>query len=250
MKVRNGFTIVELLVVVVIIAVLAVVVVTGYNGLQARARASVAKQELSNAAKVLKLDYTRDSAYPLTLASSNDGRGLVFSQGAVTSYTTSGSTFCLGLNISGTKYYISDTTSPAEGACGGWNAQYFANTTLSGAAASTAVESVPINYPWGAGGPAGLVDNFSARWQGDVMAPASGVYTFYVTSDDGQRLYVNGSLIIDNWVAQGPTTRTATYTMTAGQTYTITYEYYELAGGAVAQLEWMPPSGIRAFFTP
>jgi hypothetical protein len=43
--------------------------------------------------------------------------------------------------------------------------------------------------------------------------------------------------VIDAWVDQPPTTYTASRSMTAGD-HTVTVEYYENAGGAVAQVSW------------
>ena len=43
-------------------------------------------------------------------------------------------------------------------------------------------------------------DYFSMRWTGQVQPLFTNVYTFYSTSDDGVRLYVNGVLVIDAWV--------------------------------------------------
>jgi len=44
------------------------------------------------------------------------------------------------------------------------------------------------------------VDDFSIRWTGQVQPLYSGVYTFYTTSDDGSRLYVNNQLVVNAWV--------------------------------------------------
>ena len=42
------------------------------------------------------------------------------------------------------------------------------------------------------------VDNFSARWTGQFPF-TGGTYTFSSTTDDGVRVYVDGSLLIDGW---------------------------------------------------
>lgn len=52
---KNGFTIVELLIVIVVIAVLAAISVVAYNGVQSRARDNVRKQDLAQLAKATKL---------------------------------------------------------------------------------------------------------------------------------------------------------------------------------------------------
>ncbi len=89
------------------------------------------------------------------------------------------------------------------------------------------------------------IDNFSARWSGKVEAPATGVHTFHVTGDDGIRLWVNGQLIVNGWIDQGPTGYSGTINLTAGQKYDIKLEYFESAGGALCRLEWTPPGQPR-----
>jgi glucose/arabinose dehydrogenase/RNase P/RNase MRP subunit p29 len=120
---------------------------------------------------------------------------------------------------------------------GQFQAQYFANISLAGAAALTRCEPA-IDNDWGAGGPGNGVpnDNFSVRWTGSFTFPA-GDATFSVTADDGIRLWVDGVLLIDKWIDQGPTTYTATRTLTAGS-HDLKVEYYEKGGGAVARASW------------
>lgn len=49
-------------------------------------------------------------------------------------------------------------------------------------------------------GVAGLnIEQFSVRWTGKVKSPVTGNVTFSTQSDDGVRLWVNGTQIIDNW---------------------------------------------------
>ena len=67
-------------------------------------------------------------------------------------------------------------------------------------------------------------------------------YTFYTTTDDGVRLWVNGQLIIDHWVPQSPTTWSGSITLQAQQLYAIELDYFQAAGGAVASLAWSSPS--------
>ena len=61
-----------------------------------------------------------------------------------------------------------------------------------------------VNFDWASTAPAtGVsVDNFSVRWTGLVQAPVTGSYTFTTMADDGVRLWVNGALLVDNWIDQ------------------------------------------------
>lgn len=104
-------------------------------------------------------------------------------------------------------------------------------------------QETAINNTWGGSSPSSEVpaDGFSARWTGAVIPPATGSYTFQTRTDDGVRLWVNDTLVIDRWVDQGSTAYTATVNLTSGVPATIKMEYYENGGDAVAQLEWSGP---------
>ncbi len=67
-------------------------------------------------------------------------------------------------------------------------------------------------------------------------------YTFYTTSDDGVRLWVNGQQLLDGWGDHASATYQGTITLKAQQLYNIVMEYYENGGGAVAKLAWSSPS--------
>ncbi|RYH67927.1 MAG: pilus assembly protein, partial [Alcaligenaceae bacterium] len=133
---------------------------------------------------------------------------------------------------------------------GALRAEYFNNTTLSNPAVLT-VPNDSGNHNWGNASPGTGVnaDLFSARFSGSYIAPSTGTYTFRVRGDDGVRLYVNGNLLIDKWVDQGPTNYDANVALTAGQTFDVRVEYYDNTGGAVMELSWMPPGGQFVTFT-
>jgi hypothetical protein len=103
-----------------------------------------------------------------------------------------------------------------------------------------------INFNWGDPGspdPLVNVDLFTCRWTGQVEAPFSEDYIFYPATDDGARLWVDGQLVVNQWVDQG-TTEVASppITLVAGQKYDIVMEQYENGGGAAAYLRWSSPS--------
>lgn len=70
-KNEQGFTIVELLIVIVVIAILAAITIVAYNGIQGRARDSSADSMAATLSKKAKAYYTINSAYPTTAAQFN-----------------------------------------------------------------------------------------------------------------------------------------------------------------------------------
>jgi hypothetical protein len=109
-----------------------------------------------------------------------------------------------------------------------------------------------VNFSWGNGspGPSVPVDRFAVRWTGQVQPKydLEETYTFYVRTDDGVRLWVNGQRLVNRWQNQNPTERSGTFTIPAGcDLYDIVIEYYEYTSGAVAELRWSSPSIAKEF---
>ncbi len=66
---QQGFTIVELLIVIVVIGILAAIVIVTFNGIQNRAVETAAKSDLRGAAKIMEITKTTDGLYPSTFPS-------------------------------------------------------------------------------------------------------------------------------------------------------------------------------------
>ncbi|KPC52480.1 putative baseplate assembly protein [Amantichitinum ursilacus] len=97
--------------------------------------------------------------------------------------------------------------------------------------------------PWPSGVPA---SNFSARWTGWVQMPHGGSFMFFVTSDDGVRLWVNGTLLVNAWQSQSPITYSGTANnLSAGQKVPIVVEYFQGGGPSTLVLEWSGPLTAR-----
>ena len=99
-----------------------------------------------------------------------------------------------------------------------------------------------IKFNWGSGGPLrGVNDNFSIRWTGAITVPEDGQYRFFARSDDGIRLWINDTLVVENWSTHAPTLDGGTITLPAGR-HKIRVDYFEKGQGAQLTLYWSPPS--------
>ncbi|WP_245237015.1 PA14 domain-containing protein, partial [Paenibacillus ihuae] len=139
------------------------------------------------------------------------------------------------------------TAAPAPApAANGLQGEYFNNMQLAGTPAVVRNDAV-LDLNWRLGSPDAAigVDFFSVRWSGKIKPLYSETYQIYTSSDDGVRVWVNGSLIIDSWVKQSGTERMGSINLQAGQLYDIKVEYYENQGDARAKLMWESPSQLK-----
>lgn len=101
-----------------------------------------------------------------------------------------------------------------------------------------------VNFDWSLGSPDSRIssDTFSIRWTGKVEPLYSQVYTFYVKSDDGARLWVNGQQLINQWCDQSATEYSGSIYLEAGKKYDIQLEYYDNQAYASVKMMWSSQS--------
>lgn len=134
--------------------------------------------------------------------------------------------------------------SPANGQ--GLRGEYYNNEDFTGIAEIRIDPTV--DFDWGEfGSPSSSMDadTFSVRWIGKVEPKYSEEYTFYTLSDDGVRLWVNNTLIIDNWTVHAAVEDSGIITLMAGQKYDIRMEYYDNTMHATAKLYWASASQLK-----
>ncbi len=138
-------------------------------------------------------------------------------------------------------------STPVIGAGNGLTGKYYNSTNLDPGTLALTRTDTSVNFNWNNGAPDSKVnlDNFSAEWTGQILAPETGAYTFTTTSDDGVRVWVNGQQLINAWDDHASKQDSGTITLQAGQKYDIKVNYYERAGGAVMQLNWSAPHIAR-----
>ena len=115
---------------------------------------------------------------------------------------------------------------------------YFDNMTLSSEPVM-ARDDRHIGFDWGLGSPvAGMpTDHFSARWTATLQLPETGDYLFDLQVDDGARLWVDDTEIIDLWGQKGLSEVSVPVYLEAGE-HLLRLEYYENTELASISLSW------------
>jgi hypothetical protein len=86
-----------------------------------------------------------------------------------------------------------------------------------------------------------LDNHFAIHWKGKIKAPKDGDYTFFLESDDGSRLLIDGKQVVDNGGLHDMQTQTGNVELKAGE-HDIEIDYFENEndGGAGCVLFWRP----------
>ena len=121
------------------------------------------------------------------------------------------------------------TTSQPTGTAANWTGKYYGGQELSGNILLTRQDAA-IHFDWESGSPDTTVssDSFSVSWTAAVEFEA-GSYRFSARSDDGVRIYVDDTVLLEDWNAHPASTTVSDTTLTAGN-HTIRVEYFEADG--------------------
>ena len=81
-------------------------------------------------------------------------------------------------------------------------------------------------------------DNFAFQFEGYIDVPAGDIYTFKVTSDDGARLYIGSTLVVDNNAVQSSAFfKTGNIALNAGK-HKIRVEFFHKDGAETLAVAW------------
>lgn len=78
------------------------------------------------------------------------------------------------------------------------------------------------------------------RLDGTIDVPASGVYRFRLTSDDGSRLWIDGELVVDNDGLHAAAMKEGAIALAKGA-HSIRVDYFNKTGGSALSLSIAPP---------
>ncbi len=129
---------------------------------------------------------------------------------------------------------------------GGLKAEYFNNRSLSGEPMLIRTDA-EIDFYWGNADVRGEnspdasinVNNFSARWSGELEADLTDTYIFQISANNGFRLWLDERPIIEFWDNGTTSSRQSEpVELLGGETYSIRMEYFEGEDTAMAQLFW------------
>jgi hypothetical protein len=123
-------------------------------------------------------------------------------------------------------------------------AEWFSEVDLTGPVLDRS-EDTEIDHYWGFTDPVWVDDTFSVRWTGRIQPHHSQRHTFYVTSDDGVRLWIDGKLVVDNWTPHTVTEDTGEIDLVGGRQHDLRLEFFDSYGEATIKLEWESASTPR-----
>lgn len=83
-------------------------------------------------------------------------------------------------------------------------------------------------------------DRFACRWQGFIEVPADGAYRFFVRSDDGSRLWIGDTLVVDNDGLHSAREADGVIALAAGK-HPLTVAMFEATGGFDLAVSWWGP---------
>lgn len=121
----------------------------------------------------------------------------------------------------------------------GLKGEYFNNKELKGNPVFVRNDKM-VDFNWKQGSPDPHIpaDNFSVRWTGMLTSPETGFFQIGGCIDDGVRIWLGDSLIVDSWTGGSKRIEHQEVKLEKGRSYPIKMEYYEGTYTAHAQLCW------------
>jgi beta-glucosidase len=141
----------------------------------------------------------------------------------------------------------------------GLKGEYFRGKEFGGKPVLTRIDP-RVSFRWDRGAPTDTLvaqgeltqdaalgtDDYSIRWTGKLLPPASGKYELVVGANDGFRLFIDGKLVTDGWEPnQRVTSKSAFMDLEGGKSYDLKLEYFEADRDAEVRLAWRLP-GAKA----
>ena len=91
--------------------------------------------------------------------------------------------------------------------------------------------------------------NFSVRWTGTILPPASGRYTFYIDGDNQAKVWVQSELLLEKTAPERKQI-SRKLKLSGNQPVDIKIEYVHGAGNASLHLSWSGPGLSKQILLP
>lgn len=195
------------------------------------------------------------AANPPTLTCAG-GTGQTF---AASIDASAGGAGCLGVSLTPQMQFTSAGETWFDAGARAYNAWYDSDIASSGASLTGCADPVPwrvrldprvdfsgsntrmvSDWP-GTANTQQAGDNFQVRWAGFIKPAGTGEYTFTTAvlgSDERVKLWIDNSLLIDQWTSLNALTSTGTYNLATATYHPVSLQYRDLVGTHKAQLQW------------
>ncbi|UTX51016.1 SMP-30/gluconolactonase/LRE family protein [Candidatus Saccharibacteria bacterium TM7i] len=187
----QGFTIVELLIVIVVIAVLATITIVSYNGIQVQAHTSALKSDARTAMSFMETDRVTRGAYTTDPNMLNAGSGLPVNSDRSFAFYSDGTAYCISVHstrVSTTFYVSNEQPSPKEGLC----------PQDSGASVASLAGNGSLGYANGSGEAAVLASPVA-------LSSSSGNVLYFTDSSTSRVRQVTTAGVVSTIAGNGPT---------------------------------------------
>ena len=118
--------------------------------------------------------------------------------------------------------------------------KYFSNPRFQGEPAFTRVDR-RVDFRWSLFSPDPKKldrDWYSVEWDGKIIGPVNGKVDVGIEGNDGYRLFINDSLVIDDWIQKSFDRSTVAYDFQKGKEYNIKVQFYTTDGDVRCALIW------------
>ena len=83
-------------------------------------------------------------------------------------------------------------------------------------------------------------DNYGFVFDGLIKIPSDGIYSFYISSDDGSKLFIDDKILVDNDGLHGIVEKSNEIPLAKGY-HAIKVLFFEGSGGDALQVQWKGP---------
>ena len=92
-------------------------------------------------------------------------------------------------------------------------------------------------------------DYFGFQYEGFILLPEDGIYSFYTDSDDGSRFYIGNTMVVENDGLHGMNEERGSIALRAGY-HPIRVTFFEKGGGNQLKVSYQGPNINKQAISP